>query len=289
MNLRELGYNALGWASDKLRGPLTAGTRVLAYHDVPDPALYRRQLEYLAANYTPIDLDRYVASLRDGKPLPDDAVLITFDDGDRTVLEHAAPLHRQLGIPAVLFVVTDLIGTQNPFWWKRVEHHFAGQGSSYAEARKQVTHLKTVPNAERVAYVAQLSELQYEQLTRPELLTLQECGFSIANHTATHPLIDRCTPAELGEELDRAIAFLNDLPGSYPKVFAYPNGNSSPELDVVLREKGIELAFLFDHDFTRPGQDPLHLSRIRTNTDDPLPEFKTKVNGLHPYLYQLRK
>ncbi len=289
MSVRKLTYKVLGWTAHRLRGPLTAGTRVLAYHTVPQPDRYRRQLEYLRANYTLIDLDRFLAARRGREVLPDDAVLITFDDGDRSVLDHAAPLHRELGVPAVLFVVSDLIGTQTPFWWKRVENHFTLQEASYAAAREVVNHLKTVPNAERVAFVSGLTELSYPQLTREELTVLQDAGFAITNHTATHPLIDRCTLPELEDELDRAIAFLRDLPGGYPKVFAYPNGNSSPALDAVLREKGIELAFLFDHDFARPGQDMLHVSRIRTNTDDRLAEFKSKVGGLHPFLYQLRR
>ena len=48
-------------------------------------------------------------ALEFGKPLPSKPVSITFDDGYRDVLWHAAPVLHRLHMPAVEFVITDRI------------------------------------------------------------------------------------------------------------------------------------------------------------------------------------
>src|SRR5207244_10396360 len=46
----------------------------------------------------------------DTKPM----AAVTFDDGYRDVYERAFPLLQRKGIPAAVFVVTDLVGTRHP-------------------------------------------------------------------------------------------------------------------------------------------------------------------------------
>jgi peptidoglycan/xylan/chitin deacetylase (PgdA/CDA1 family) len=48
-------------------------------------------------------------ALEHGKPLPPKPVMITFDDGYRDVLWHAAPVLHRLRMPATAFVITDRI------------------------------------------------------------------------------------------------------------------------------------------------------------------------------------
>ena len=66
-------------------------------------------------------LDHYV----DGKPLPERAVLITFDDGYHDNLENAAPVLRKHGYPAVLFVPIGYLDDRQPL---PHEEHLAAQG-----------------------------------------------------------------------------------------------------------------------------------------------------------------
>ena len=91
----------------------SGGLRVVLYHhltDHPDelvdelrvstpPALFEEHLEHFARRYNVVDLDQVL----DGR-LPSRALLITFDDGYRSVLDVAAPLLRRHGLPSVFFV-----------------------------------------------------------------------------------------------------------------------------------------------------------------------------------------
>ncbi len=101
--------------------PLT----VLSYHDVRDQVAdsgdpdayavstqnFAAHLDWLHGNgYRPVNLQQIIDA-RDGKaPLPDKAVLLTFDDGLRSVYTHVFPLLRAYGYPAVVATVTSWIG-----------------------------------------------------------------------------------------------------------------------------------------------------------------------------------
>ena len=289
LNARQVGYAALSALSPFFRVFSPGYLRVLAYHGVPDKTTYSRQLSFLRRNYTIISLDDLLFAVRNEQQLPPKSVLLTFDDGEHSLFTNALPLHRELDIPAVIFVITSLIGTERPFWWKQVEQHYASANRPHREARDKVAELKKVSNAEREAYLDSLPPYFQQQLSLEELEALSAARFALANHTHSHPLANKCTPAELAEEVKQAQAFLSRVDGGYPDVFAYPNGNSSPESQQVLQQAGVELAFAFDHALTDLSADPLALSRIRVNTTDSIREFRAKVDGLHPFLFQHAK
>lgn len=100
--------------------------RVLAYHDVRDDVAgeYDRdqyavsthnlilQFTWLRENgFQPVSVDEIIAAANDGPPLPDRAVLITFDDGLSSVYTKAYPLLKLFQYPAVVSIVTNWIET----------------------------------------------------------------------------------------------------------------------------------------------------------------------------------
>lgn len=97
--------------------------RVIAMHDVVDdldapstmPADATRTatrdladfLSWLQTHdYHPVSLQRIVDARNGGAPLPDRAVLLSFDDGYASFYSRAYPLLKQFGYPAVLALVT---------------------------------------------------------------------------------------------------------------------------------------------------------------------------------------
>ena len=100
---------------------------IITYHaigDCPagsDPAelfmplrLFESHMRFLARWRKVIPLDAaLMAGDRSGRP----AVAVTFDDGYRSVMEHAAPVLNRLSIPATVFIPTKWIGLHN--MWDR--------------------------------------------------------------------------------------------------------------------------------------------------------------------------
>nr|WP_298123363.1 poly-beta-1,6-N-acetyl-D-glucosamine N-deacetylase PgaB [uncultured Pseudoxanthomonas sp.] len=103
-----------------------AGERllVLSYHDIRDDVArkgdpdgyavstqnFAAHLDWLSGHdYHPVSLGEVLAASRGERALPDKAVLLTFDDGLRSVYTHAFPLLRAYGYPALVAVVTDWV------------------------------------------------------------------------------------------------------------------------------------------------------------------------------------
>jgi poly-beta-1,6-N-acetyl-D-glucosamine N-deacetylase len=91
---------------------------VLSYHEVADaaralvpqyavtPTAFLRQMDWLRNHgFHFVGVGDVLAAREGEKPLPDKAVLITFDDGYQSVYEHAWPVLKMFRIPAVINVV----------------------------------------------------------------------------------------------------------------------------------------------------------------------------------------
>ena len=73
--------------------------------------MLERQLDWIGRRFRFVSLDELGALMESGNSLPERVAAVTFDDGYQDVYEHAFPLLKKKGIPAAVFVVTDLIGT----------------------------------------------------------------------------------------------------------------------------------------------------------------------------------
>lgn len=272
--------------------------RVLAYHDVVDGDRFDAQMRHLATRMHPVSASDVCRAL-DGATLPRGAVLVTFDDGDRSVLERGLPVLQAHGIPAVVFVIAGLVDTQRPFWWDEVRE-LLRRGARTPElhgmdGNEAVRRLKRVPNAERLAALERLrlsvapEVVRTPQLTAGELRQLEHLGCEIGNHTTTHPCLDRCDDDVVREELVRAHGQLSAMCDLAPRLFAYPNGNVDPRVPPVLRELGYEAAFLFDHKASsRRVRDRMAISRLRVDSTTSMDRFRTILSGLHTAIHRAR-
>lgn len=282
--MREFWYKLLALFSSVFLKVHNEKIRVLAYHEIPNLKAFEKQLRWLKSNFNILDLDTFEQCVGGKQKFPQNSLLITFDDGDFTMLS-GGELLKKLDIPAVVFVITGIIDTQKPFWWRELRQYLGEE-----EGKSKGRQLKQVPNEERVRFLNDLRNQQSEQLKQAQLTTADLCqleqnGVRVANHSHTHPMFNRVTTEELLQEMnDTEEFFKNKNLSGYPYV-AYPNGNFDPEAEKIMEASGIRLGFLFDHKWNHPNQiHPLRISRIRTNTYDALPEFKVKVSGLHSKL-----
>lgn len=275
----------------------TAGQLVvLAYHRVEDPATFRRHVEYLGRSRSIVSAGEVLAACRaPGKALPPDAVLITFDDADRTLLEEGLPILRTHRTPALAFVVAGHLGTRRPFWWREVELLLDGgaRAAGYpSQSDEMVRVLKGLPDAERRHAVRRLRRSapagtpEEAQLTEREVRGLSEGGIEIGNHTMTHPVLDRCSARRIRSEILRAHRKLTDIVGTRVRAFAYPNGNWHSQAERTLETLGYDGAFLFDHRCSdSPPQDRFRISRVRVGSSTPLSRFRLILSGLHPMIH----
>jgi len=75
-------------------------------------ATFERHLDWLGRRFRVVSLDEVADELAGaGRRSARPTAAVTLDDGYRDVYEHAFPVLRRMGIPAGVFVVTDLVGT----------------------------------------------------------------------------------------------------------------------------------------------------------------------------------
>jgi peptidoglycan/xylan/chitin deacetylase (PgdA/CDA1 family) len=272
---------------------------VLAYHAIEDDARFARHLELLRRHARPVSLPDVVAAHRRGGMLPERAVLVTFDDGDRSLVDIGVPLLRAWDIPAVAFVVAGALDSDRPFWWTEAEE-LARLGGKVPALRARepaqiVRALKRAPDDERLDAIASLRATAPRQasasahLRRDELRTLEAAGVAIGNHSLTHACLPQCRDEKIEREVRGAHRILADALGHPPTAFAYPNGDWDSRVVAVLAAHGYELGFLFDHRSNRlPARHPLLLSRVRVDSTASADRFRLLLSGLHPAIHRLR-
>lgn len=272
---------------------------VLAYHGIDDPAAFRRHLDYLGAHANVVPIDDVIEAGAGGRALPPNPVLITFDDGERSVLEVAAPMLQARGFPAVAFVVAGLLDSDDPYWWVEVDRRAAAGGSVggrlVSSSAALVRWLKQVPDAQRLAVMDELRastqalRVSVPQLRRSELRELEACGVAIGSHTMGHHCLSHCETEKIDQEVRAAHEVLTRALGHPPASFAYPDGDIDGRVRDAVHAAGYRVAFLFDHQLCDiPWSDPLLVSRVRADAECSLDRFRILLSGLHPTIHRLR-
>jgi peptidoglycan/xylan/chitin deacetylase (PgdA/CDA1 family) len=83
------------------------------------PSQFRRQLELISRYCTPIGIDELVRAI-DGEPLPENPVMVTFDDGYLSCHDAALPILRAVGVRATFFIATAFTSERRLYWWERI-------------------------------------------------------------------------------------------------------------------------------------------------------------------------
>ena len=204
-------------------------------------------MRFLSSAYRPLSLLELLAIRRGEAALPLSAVMVTFDDGYRSVAEHAWPIMRRHGVPLTLFVPTAYPGDPTKaFWWDRLWRALGTEDAVVSTPlgdlpvrtpaerlstyRRLRGHLKSLPHQRAMAIVDDLSGGSGAEATGASVLGWDELrrlagdGVAIGSHSRTHPLLDKVTRAEASAEIRESLGDLEREIGPTPRAFAYPGG-----------------------------------------------------------------
>jgi peptidoglycan/xylan/chitin deacetylase (PgdA/CDA1 family) len=123
---------------------------ILLYHHVSvntpastsvTPEVFEQHLQYLVDGYNVIPLEQAINRLGKARPLPEKAVVITFDDGYRNIYDNAHPLLLKYKLPYTVFVNPQLIGnSSHQLSWQQALEMERG-GARFANHTSQHRHL----------------------------------------------------------------------------------------------------------------------------------------------------
>lgn len=243
--------------------------------------MFERQLDWIGRRYDFVSVDDLPRRIESGNNGRRPIAAVTFDDGYRDVYENALPLLKRKGIPAAVFVVTDLVGTARPQLADRLylinQHAITRWGDRLTRVFRRLRDadvpsaaLELVEAAPRDAVSmtrAMLSTLSQSDLLRvAELLRvdvgvadvtprgwlpltwemlaeMRDAGMTIGSHTRTHT---RMTQEERVRQVEEAVtskAALEEKLGTRIGHFAYPDGAFNATAVRVVAEAGYDCAF----------------------------------------------
>lgn len=197
--------------------------------------VFARALEFFERHYHVVSATQVLQARAGGARLPPRALLLTFDDGWADNVDHALPELRKAGLPALMFVVADAVGSRQPFWQERLiaawrggrlrleevaaalargqaapEHaaseHAASEPAEddWARMRALIAALERVPETARMRVLAPLQPAMDDGLRHmvdvDELRRLREGGVALGLHGKTHARLTEAADldAELG-------------------------------------------------------------------------------------------
>lgn len=190
------------------------------------PGRFAEQMAWLKAEgvrvFTLHDLRGWLTA---GAPPTEPAVVLTFDDGFRSVLTRGLPVLARHGFRATVFLTTGHAGGRNDW---------ASQPAG-------------VP--------------RWDLLSWAEVRELAAAGMEIGAHSVTHPWLPALPLETARREILDSKAAIEDALGHPVHSFAYPYGAYTDPLRALVREH-FDLAYSASLGRVRKGSDPWALPRV---------------------------
>lgn len=251
--------------------------------------MFERHLDVVGQHFRFASLDEIGEHLATGEPFTERVAAVTFDDGYRDNYELAFPILKRKGIPAAVFVVTDLVGQAHWQTHDKLYHLVTRAFAKWADPRRELagllndlglpaghllrnrlatsTPLMTVSallpdlSQTNVGRVMHALEAQVGNgcsrfplsLTWPMVEEMHRAGVIIGSHTRTHISLPAESVETLVKELEGSKRAIEERTGTPVVHFAYPGGQFTPRDVAALERTGYRFGYT-----ACPHQDPQH-------------------------------
>lgn len=274
------------------------GILILMYHEVAPrhsavfrhfavlcttPQTFARQVEWLAQHFEVISLDEAVRRLQDGTAGDSRTVVLTSDDGWMGFHQHALPVLHQRGLPATVYVPTDVLGGR-PHWPVRWRLLLERNRWLLKDLAHELGHFEPFPSvgsamrALRELDVGRIEHLwrriveqysvQEDKLPRDWFINedgvreMVARGITVGAHTVLHPMLTREPEPHLQWELTESRRRLQEICGHEVVHFAYPFGDHDDRVVNLVRGAGYRSAVTTNYGWNSPGHDVYRLRRV---------------------------
>ena len=253
-DLSQAGYVAIPLSAVNPSAVYTSGYQqipVLCYHQFTTSSHsnnrmvitqneFEQQMRYLREHgYQILTLQELYRFVQGQQEAPDKAVVITVDDGYRSYLDVAVPILRKYDIPSTIFVYPDFIGAPLALSWDNIK--MFTQDPLIDVQSHSKTHANLAFNAKTE------NTKQYQARLHQEVLTAAEKIERITGENSIHN-------------------------------FAYPYGNTSQELIVLLEQNNYQLGFTVERGSASTFSDRFLINRTMIYGGDSLSKFVRALN-----------
>ncbi|TCM95909.1 biofilm PGA synthesis lipoprotein PgaB [Paenibacillus sp. BK033] len=220
---------------------------VLMYHHIMDKPTadsiistkqFEEQMRLLKEkNYRVIGMDQYRDFILNGKPVPDKAVLITFDDGYESFYKLAYPILKKYGYPAVSFVIVS-----------RIDHPVGGEIPKLTWDQMREMKQNGIAFMNHTYDLHKMGVVNADGGEKPE--TVGRLYLKDQKRQETEAEYEK----RVAEDLKLAETRLKEELGNTYGVLALPYGWYNDELLKVVKEQGIDLTFTVKPGLNGPSE-----------------------------------
>ena len=188
--------------------------KIIGKSIIHSPIVFKEQMEIVARKFFPITMDDLVKYFNKEEKIPQNAVIITFDDGYYDNYHYAAPILNSYGLKATFYISVNSIDGKNPPWFVRLRHSFfstdisrwnsgknkknfilegqENRNMAYVYACRECARLNKEQQSKYVNEIEkelQITPLEDENLmlSWAQVRELAEMGHIIGSHTISHP------------------------------------------------------------------------------------------------------
>ena len=258
----------------RIDNPQTSGFNTLKANVSATPFEFERQMQYLKKTFNIINCQQLVDYITKDIPLPPRSAMVTFDDGYFDNYSQAYPILRELNIPAVIFLATDYIGTNQPFYWDYIAYCFSHTKLNHAHLSVVGERTWSNENEKNIVlheWIETLKKIQEKEkqiainsiatalsvsvpedafkglhLNWQQVREMHKNGIEFGAHTASHPILTRIPLHQAQDEIISSKLKIEKEINAPVISFAYPNGgvaDFSPNIMQMISQAGISIAF----------------------------------------------
>jgi peptidoglycan/xylan/chitin deacetylase (PgdA/CDA1 family) len=255
-------------------------------------------------------MDELDKRLKSGEKFPLASAVITIDDGYLNNYKLAYPVLKKLNMPAIIYLTTGFIGTNNALWVDDLEdilhstklksfcfpELFGDEVLDISTRRGEMETLtrlyeemvrieqhKKILIMQKLANVLGRNEVRRDNterkmLTWNEVMEMSENNISFGAHTVSHPTLSKMELWGAKQEIYESKMEIEARIGSKVRHFAIPNGKEedfNEELKKYCREIGLETVVSTEPGVVSVNSDPHFLRRI--NPPPPIHVFACKL------------
>ncbi len=207
---------------------------ISALYKARTPDQFRKDIEKLLRNFSPITLKTIHQHQKKGTPPQKRSFYLTFDDGLKECYTTIAPILREYSLEACFFVNPNFVDNKDMmFRYKQsliVENMKKQQKQSVEGfSRNEITQ-PNLNDAKRLDEIANQLDFSFSQyledhqpyMTSSQIQELQNEGHIIGAHSMTHPFYENLTLATQLKETKQSIDWVQKYFPSHLKTFAFP-------------------------------------------------------------------
>ena len=288
-----------------LRGPADYGDLFVSAHD------FARHLDHLKRHYQPMSVEAIVEALATNAPFPPRAVAVTIDDGYVNTVDVALPLLQDAGIPAMVFVPTDLIGTRQYLWFDglRLLVHHAWQLRKAFDLGSGIQVLSIPPSGQEGQWMALCGRIldvplpartavqcaldqfveregllgrfpEFALTTWNDLRAAVDGGIlSVGSHALAHADLSALTPDEQTADLRASRERIEQELGVPCTTVAYPYGRWNPDSPAAARRARYRCAMTAELGFVEVTDSPFSLRRVMVGDKGDMTILAARLSG----------